>query len=75
MPKVELTEKQIESLHRMEKQQRLFEEEDGHDLELLKKVVAEIMQDAQDHDYTCIDELLKDVPVDRLKGFLREYDE
>ena len=55
----------------------IIEEEGGHDLELLKKVATQITKDAQDNDYTCLDELLKDIPINVLKGFLPKegYDE
>jgi len=42
------------------------------DFELLKKVVEQIKKDADIKDYTAIEELLKDVSTERLKGFLAE---
>jgi len=46
----------------------------GIDLELLKKVVRQIMEDDHGKDYTAIEELFQflDYPEKRLKGFLRE---
>ena len=40
------------------------------DFKLLKKVVEQIKQDADAKDYTAIEELLKDISTERLKGFL-----
>ena len=48
---------------------------DGHDLELLKKVATQIMQDVKMGDYTAIDELLKHIPEEKLKGFLSQTEE
>jgi len=42
------------------------------DFELLKKVVEQIKQDADAKDYTAIEDLLKDIPTERLKGFISE---
>ena len=51
------------------------EDVDGHNLELLKKVATQIMQDVKMGDYTAIDELLKHIPEEKLKGFLSEEKE
>ena len=48
---------------------------DGHNLELLKKVATQIMQDVKMGDYTAIDELLKHIPEEKLKGFLSQTEE
>tara|TARA_R100001129_G_scaffold158222_1_gene121834 strand:+ start:64 stop:204 length:141 start_codon:yes stop_codon:yes gene_type:complete len=40
------------------------------DFELLKKVVEQIKEDADAKDYTAIEDLLKDIPTKKLKGFL-----
>ena len=40
------------------------------DIELLKAVVKQIKEDAEDGDYTAIEDLLKDIPKKRLIGFL-----
>ena len=45
-------------------------EEHGHSMELLMKVVDQMMQDAEIGDYTAIDELLADIPTERLQGYL-----
>ena len=42
------------------------------DFELLKKVVEQIKKDADIKDYTAIEELLKDISTENLKGFLSE---
>ena len=44
------------------------------DLELLKKVVEQINEDADDKDYTAIEYLFQflDCPEKRLKGFLKD---
>ena len=42
------------------------------DIELLKAVVEQIKEDAEDGDYTAIEDLLKDIPKKRLVGFLKE---
>ena len=41
-------------------------------LELLKKVVQQIKADEAMEDYTAIEELLSDVPKEKLLGFLKE---
>jgi len=40
------------------------------DFKLLKAVVKQIQEDADDGDYTAIEDLLKDIPKKRLVGFL-----
>ena len=40
------------------------------DFDLLKAVVKQIQEDAEDGDYTAIEDLLKDIPKKRLVGFL-----
>ena len=45
---------------------------DGHPLELLEKVAEQFAEDVANGDYTSIDELLKHVPKDKLKGFLSD---
>ena len=42
------------------------------DFNLLKKVVEQIKGDASNGDYTAIEDLLKDIPKERLIGFLKE---
>ena len=42
------------------------------DFDLLKAVVQQIREDANDGDYTAIEDLLKDIPKKRLIGFLTE---
>ena len=42
------------------------------DFDLLKKVVEQIKDDASNEDYTAIEDLLKDIPKERLIGFLKE---
>ena len=42
------------------------------DFDLLKAVVKQIQEDAEDGDYTAIEDLLKDIPKERLVGFLTE---
>tara|TARA_R100000030_G_scaffold86728_2_gene70218 strand:- start:583 stop:720 length:138 start_codon:yes stop_codon:yes gene_type:complete len=42
------------------------------DFDLLKKVVDQIKEDANSGDYTAIEDLLKDIPKEKLKGFLTE---
>ena len=44
------------------------------DFDLLKKVVEQIKDDASYEDYTVIEDLLKDIPKERLIGFLTEGD-
>ena len=45
---------------------------DGHDIHLLKAVADQMQKDIADGDYTAIDDLLKDIPEETLKGFLSE---
>ena len=40
--------------------------------ELLKAIARQIEEDASFGDYTAIEELLKDIPTEKLKGFLTE---
>jgi len=42
------------------------------DFDLLKEVVRQIEEDASLGDYTAIEDLLKDIPIEKLKGFLTE---
>ena len=44
------------------------------DLELIKKVIEQINEDADDKDYTAIENLFQflDYPEKRLKGFLKD---
>tara|TARA_R110002020_G_scaffold406022_1_gene616056 strand:+ start:391 stop:528 length:138 start_codon:yes stop_codon:yes gene_type:complete len=42
------------------------------DFDLLKKVVDQIKEDADSGDYTAIEHLLKDIPKEKLQGFLTE---
>ena len=44
------------------------------DFKLLKAVVSQICKDANDGDYTAIEDLFKDLPKKRLIGFLNEED-
>ena len=44
------------------------------ELELLKAVVQQIQEDAENEDYTAIEDLLKDIPKKRLVGFLTEIE-
>ena len=46
----------------------------GHPKALLMKVVNQMQEDAAMGDYTAIDELLKDIPQERLEGFLSEVE-
>ena len=39
------------------------------DLQLLKDVVEQIKVDADNGDYIAIEELLSDIPIEKLKGF------
>lgn len=48
---------------------------DGHDINLLQAVAKQMAKDVADGDYTAIDDLLKNVPEEELKGFLSEIDE
>ena len=42
------------------------------DFKLLKEVVEQIKLDASNQDYTAIEDLLKNIPIEKLKGFLTE---
>ena len=42
------------------------------DLQLLKNVVEQIKVDADNGDYIAIEDLLSDIPIEKLKGFLTE---
>ena len=42
------------------------------DIQLLKNVVEQIKVDADNGDYIAIEELLSDIPIEKLKGFLTE---
>ena len=42
------------------------------DLQLLKKVAEQIKSDANNGDFIAIEELLSDIPIQKLKGFLTE---
>tara|TARA_R100000234_G_scaffold107626_1_gene78777 strand:+ start:258 stop:413 length:156 start_codon:yes stop_codon:yes gene_type:complete len=42
------------------------------DLQLLKKVVEQIKVDANNGDFMAIEELLSDIPIQKLKDFLTE---
>ena len=42
------------------------------DFELLKAIVKQIEEDVSLGDYTAIEELLKDIPIEKLKSFLTE---
>ena len=42
------------------------------DLQLLKDVVEQIKVDADNGDYIAIEEILSDIPIEKLKGFLTE---
>ena len=42
------------------------------DFDLLKAVVKQIQEDAEDGDYTAIEVLLKDIPKKELVSFLKE---
>ena len=42
------------------------------DLQLLKKIVEQIKVDANNGDFMAIEELLSDIPIQKLKGFLTE---
>ena len=43
--------------------------------ELLKAIVRQIEEDASFGDYTAIEELLNDIPIEKLKGFLTYIEE
>ena len=68
--------------YKVAKEMGLVEEEikedegfrDGHDIELLKKVSAQIAQDVSNNDYTAIDDLLKNVSTAEMQGFLSELE-
>ena len=42
------------------------------DFDLLKLVVEQIEEDVSHGDYAAIEDLLKDIPIEKLKGFLSE---
>ena len=42
------------------------------DFELLKKIVEQIKHDADNEDYTAIELLFKEIPINKLKGFLND---
>ena len=42
------------------------------DFALLKAVVKQIQEDVSLGDYTAIEDLLKNIPIEKLKGFLTE---
>ena len=42
--------------------------------ELLKAIVRQIEEDASLGDYTAIEELLNNIPIEKLKGFLSDTD-
>lgn len=46
--------------------------QDGHNLELLKAVAKQFQEDVDMEDYTAIDDLLKDIPEARLRGYLSQ---
>lgn len=50
-------------------------EEEGHPKELLMKVVQQMQDDAAMGDYTAIDDLLKDIPEQTLRGFLSQVED
>ena len=52
-----------------------IEVNEEHSMALLMKVVDQMMQDAEIGDYTAIDELLADIPAERLQGYLSDVDE
>ena len=43
--------------------------------ELMDQVIMQIKQDCDTGDYTAIEELINDIPEDKLRGFLSEIDE
>ena len=47
---------------------------DGHDINLLKAVAKQMAEDAQNNDYTAIDDLLKNVSTEEMQGFLSEVE-
>jgi hypothetical protein len=47
---------------------------DGHDINLLKAVAKQMAEDAQNNDYTAIDDLLKNVSTEEIQGFLSEME-
>ena len=49
----------------------MVKSDDFHDLDLLKKVVAQIIEDSI-NDYTAIDKLFKNISREELQGFLSE---
>lgn len=46
-----------------------------HDMSLLVDVIKQMNKDASAGDYTAIDELLKDIPAEKLEAFLSQLDE
>ena len=50
-------------------------EDTGHPTSLLAQVVDQMTKDAEMGDYTAIEELLQDIPAERLQGFLSQVDE
>ena len=46
--------------------------ESNMNFELLKAIVRQIEEDVNLGDYTAIEELLNDIPIEKLKGFLTE---
>jgi hypothetical protein len=50
----------------------LSEGKQEHSLALLKAVAAQMDKDARNGDYTSIDELLEDIPTERLEGYLSD---
>ena len=50
----------------------MVKSDDFHDLDLLKKVVAQIIEGDSINDYTAIDELFKHTSREELRGFLSE---
>jgi len=45
------------------------------DLSILKAIVRQIEKDASCKDYTAIEDLLKDIPKEKLIGFLSEEEQ
>ena len=42
------------------------------DFDLIKAITKQIIKDVNYGDYTAIEELLKDIPIEKLKGFLAD---
>ena len=55
-----------------EKLESLLEAIDADHTKKLKKVVEQIKSDANNGDFIAIEELLSDIPIQKLKGFLTE---